>query len=172
MSAPVIDTPRLRLRGHVMADMDAFEAIFASKRSQYMGRPRNRTHLFYGFASEVGSWDLMGHGGWAIETRDGALVGQVAITQPPHFPEPEIGWTLFEGCEGQGFATEAAEAALDWARTTLKPTSLVSYIHPDNARSIALAERLGAVQDPDADLPLGETPDETVVYRHIPEARA
>ena len=167
-TAPVITTARLRLRPHVLTDMGAFEAFFASSRADYTGRPKNRTHLWYGFASEVGSWALMGHGGWAVETREGALVGQVAITKPPHFPETEIGWTLFAGHEGKGFAFEAASAALLWAWEHGFET-LVSYITPGNARSIALAKRLGAVHDTGAALPEGETPDETVVYRHSPD---
>ena len=167
-SAPVIETARLRLRPHVLSDMDAFDAFYATDRAAYTGRPKNRTHLWYGFASEVGSWSLMGHGGWAVETRDGTLMGQVAITQPPHFPEREIGWTLFDGAEGKGFAFEAASVALDWAWTQ-GWDSLVSYITPENARSIALAKRLGAEHDPKAALPTGETPAETQVYRHHPD---
>ncbi|BBU58844.1 hypothetical protein KU6B_51090 [Mameliella alba] len=49
-------------------------------------------------------------------------------------------------------------------------STLVSYIHPDNTRSRALAERLGAVHDPNAQLPEGETAQETLVYRHSPDA--
>ncbi|MDU8912935.1 GNAT family N-acetyltransferase [Aestuariicoccus sp. MJ-SS9] len=166
--APAITTARLRLRGHVLSDMDAFEAFHATSRAAFVGRPENRTHLWYGFASEVGSWDLMGHGGWAIEDRDGQLIGQVAITRPPHFPETEIGWTLLDHAEGRGYAFEAASAALTWAWDNEFET-LVSYIHPENARSIALAERLGAAHDPNAALPDGETADETLVYRHSPD---
>ncbi|MFD1344605.1 GNAT family N-acetyltransferase [Litorisediminicola beolgyonensis] len=165
-AAPVIDTARLRLRGHVMADMDAFETFFASDRARYSDGPETRTHLWYGFASEVGSWPLMGHGGWAIETRDGRLAGQVAITRPPRFPETEIGWMLFEGFEGRGYAFEAASAALAWAAASGLFETLVSYITPENARSIALAERLGARHDASAALPDGETTLDTVVYRH------
>ncbi len=167
MSAPVIDTPRTRLRPHVMADADAFWDFFQTDRAQYTSAPDNRTHAWYGFASEVGSWDLVGHGGWAIETQDGALLGQVAITQPPHFPELEIGWLLFDPAyEGQGYMREAAHAALDWAWANLPIETLVSYIDPANDRSIALATRLGAVHDPAAPLPEGETAEETAVYRH------
>lgn len=163
--APVITTARLRLRPHDMGDLDAFWAFYQSPRAQYVGRPDNRTHLWYGLASEVGSWALMGHGGWAIDTRDGELVGQVAITRPPHFPETEIGWTLFDGHEGKGFAREAATAALRWAWTSGFDT-LVSYIHPDNARSIALARRLGAAQDGEARKPKGDGDRGTLVFRH------
>ncbi|MEC3860769.1 GNAT family N-acetyltransferase [Mesobacterium sp. TK19101] len=168
MPAPVLHTPRLRLRPHVMADMDPFWDFFQSARATYVDGPKNRSHFWYGFASETGSWDLMGQGGWGVDTRDGQFIGQVAITQPPHFPEREIGWIFFEAAEGKGYATEAATAALNWAWGQGFDT-LVSYIHPDNARSIALAKRLGAVHDANADLPDGETPDETVVYRHSPD---
>lgn len=160
-TAPVITSDRLRLRPHVMEDMEPFWAFYQTPRAQFMDRPDNRTHFWYGFAAEVGSWPLTGMGGWAIEV-DGEFAGQVAITHPPHFAETELGWLLFDGFEGRGIAYEAAELALGFARATLKPASLVSYIHRDNARSTALAKRLGAVADP-----AGETHDaDDVVYRY------
>jgi len=167
--APVITTPRLRLRPHRMDDMEAFWAFYQTPRAGYIGAPKDRTHLFYGLSSEVVAWDWMGHGAWAVDTAEGDFIGQVAITHPPHFPEREIGWTLFETAEGKGFASEAATAALGWAWEQGFDT-LVSYITPENTRSRALAERLGAVLDLDAALPEGETAEETVVYRHSPDA--
>jgi RimJ/RimL family protein N-acetyltransferase len=53
-----------------------------------------------------------------------------------------MGWALYDGYEGQGYATEAAKAARDWAQGRL--ASLVSYTHASNTRSVAVAERLGA----------------------------
>ena len=131
--------------------MEAFWAFYQSPRARFMDKPGNRTHLWYGFASEVGSWVLQGHGAWAIETVEGELAGQVAVTHPPHFPEPELGWLLFDGHEGRGLAFQAASAALDYARSEIRPASLVSYIDRRNLRSIALAERLGGVEDADAE---------------------
>jgi RimJ/RimL family protein N-acetyltransferase len=168
MTAPVLETPRLRLRPHRMEDMDALWAFYQTPRAEYVGAPKNRTHMFYGLSSEVVSWDWMGHGAWAVDTKEGDLIGQVGITQPPHYPEREIGWIFFEHAEGKGYATEAATAALGWAWEQGFET-LVSYITPENVRSRALAERLGATHDPDAALPEGETPEETVVYRHSPD---
>lgn len=159
--APTITGDRVRLRAHVISDMDAFEAFFASDRANHVDAPGNRTHLWYGFASEVGSWALMGMGGWAIEV-GGELAGQVAVTHPPHFAEPELGWILFDGFEGRGIAYEAADLALDYTWAAIQPASLVSYIDHRNTRSIALAKRLGAVLDPDA----AKHDDADVVYRH------
>lgn len=160
-TAPVITGDHLRLRPHVMEDLEAFWAFFQTPRSQFVDGPDNKTHLWYGLASEVGSWELMGMGGWAIEV-DGEIAGQVAITQPPHFAETELGYILFDGFEGRGLACEATALALAYTRREIRPASLVSYIHRDNARSIALAERLGAAHDPDART---HDPDD-VVYRY------
>lgn len=169
MPAPTLHTPRLTLRPHVLADIEPFWEFFQSDRAQYVDAPETRSQFWSEFASEVGSWDLCGHGGWAVDKRDGTFIGQVAITQPPHFPEPEIGWIFFEGAEGRGYAAEAAMVALGWAWSSLPITTLVSYIHPANARSRALAGRLGALHDPQARLPEGETPAQTMVYRHSPD---
>lgn len=75
---------------------------------------------------------------------------------------------MLEHAEGKGYAFEAAMGAMLWAWEQGFET-LVSYIAPANARSIALAERLGAEHDPDAELPAGETTSDTIVYRHSPD---
>lgn len=168
--APRLETDRLILRQHVMADLEPLYTLFASDRARFMGGPFSRKQTFYWVAGEVGSWDLMGHGSWGVETKTGTFVGQVGVNQPPHFPEPEIGWVFLPEAEGKGYAQEAALAVLDWVRDVLRPDTLVSYIHVDNARSIALAERLGAVPDPDAPMAEGDTPDDTRVYRHLLDA--
>lgn len=166
MPAPTLHTERLTLRGHVMADLDRICDLFETERARFMGGPLPRKETWRWVASEVGMWDLLGHGAWGIDTKDGMFVGQIGLLKPPHFPELELGWTLLAEAEGKGYATEAAKIVLDWVRDELRPASLVSYIDPANTRSIALAERLGATHDPKALLPLGETAEETVVFRH------
>ena len=163
--APMLADGSITLRPHKLSDFDAFWDFYQTDRSSYVGAPKSKTHLWYGLGSEIASWPLKGIGGWGIDV-DGACAGQVAITQPPHFPEIEIGWILFDGFEGKGVAARAAELALDWVWSETDAETLVSYITPSNTRSIALAERLGATHDPEAPLPEGETADETVVYRH------
>ena len=77
--------------------------------------------------------------------------------------ETEIGWMMFEtSIEGKGIATEAADAAIKHAFDVLGWQTAVSYIGHTNARSIKLAEKLGAKLDGAAK---GPTP-ETLVYRH------
>lgn len=92
----------------------------------------------------------------------GECVGQVGINHGPLFPEKELGWLVYEGFEGRGYATEAAAALRDWAARVLSCTQLVSYIDPENCSSVRVAERLGATLDPHA--PKQDPGD--LVYRH------
>ena len=116
------------------------------------------TRAWHAFAADVGGWDLLGFGSWAIEEKaTGAFAGQLSLNKPPHFPEREIGWFLLAGFEGRGYATEAALAARAFAYGTLGWPTAVSYVDPDNARSIALARRHRLHRGPrgPAALPLG-----------------
>src|SRR5690606_24162515 len=98
-------------------------------------------------------------------------IGLVGGLQLDNWPEREIAWFLWQGFEGQGYAAEAARAALDHVFDTLGWDTAVSYIGAGNARSIALAERLGARRDPEAATPDPSRP--ASVWRHPrPEARA
>ncbi|MEO0830668.1 MAG: GNAT family N-acetyltransferase [Pseudomonadota bacterium] len=160
--APTLRTQRLTLRPHRLSDLAAFGAFRESRRAAYVMQPDNVTQLWHSFSSEVGSWTLQGHGGWAIDLGS-EFIGQVAIIHPPNFPEAELGWIIFDDQhEGKGYAHEAARAALDWAWAESGFASLVSYIDRRNTRSIALAERLGGTEDPQAAV----FDEADAVYRH------
>ena len=163
VTIPTLETGRVVLRAHRLADFDAYAETLASPRARFIDR-LDRRDAWFVFCNDVAGWQLRGFGLWAVDLRDGTHLGQVGIQRPDHFPEPELGWFLHDGHEGRGYATEAARAALGWARGRV--ASLVSYIAPGNDRSVAVAERLGATLDPDAPLPDGEDRTETVVYRH------
>lgn len=163
MTAPTLTTARLILRAPVAADFPAYAALMASPRSAGMGGPFDEREAWGMFCHEIACWHLFGHGGLTvIRSETGEAVGMVEINAGPLFPEPELGWQLYDGHEGQGYATEAARAMLDWAFATLPLQSLVSYTGPENFASQAVARRLGAVIDPDA-----AVQDEgDIVWRH------
>jgi hypothetical protein len=54
-----------------------------------------------------------------------------------------VGWLLGRQWWGQGLATEAALAWCNYAFTVLGADEVISVIHPDNGRSIAVAECIG-----------------------------
>lgn len=172
MPAPTLHTERLTLRPQIMDDFATLRDFYATERSKTVGGPIKPTQLWYGFAADTGCWELQGFGAWAITRKsDNAFIGRINLNGPPNFPEREIGWSLFDGYEGHGYAQEAATAARNCLFETLGWKTAVSYIDPDNARSIKLAETLGATLDEAAYGSFPAYPD-TLVYRHpAPEAR-
>ena len=160
---PTLTTTRLILRPMRADDWPDFYRFLASDRAIHMGGPFSKARAWGMFCADHAQWDLFGCGALMIRHRDGdAAVGQVGINFGPLFPEHELGWLLYPGMEGQGIACEAARALRDWARDARRLPTLVSYVDPENLRSRRLAERLGAVPDPDA--PRQEVSD--LVYRH------
>lgn len=147
---PVLETPRLRLRAPTLADFPAWAALMGGPRSHGMGGPMGREDAFEDFAGCVVTWVLRGHGAWAVEDREGTLLGFVLVGFESDDREPELGFMVLPEAEGRGVAHEAALAARDWA-WAMGLASLVSYVDPANARSMRLAGRLGARRDPEAE---------------------
>jgi RimJ/RimL family protein N-acetyltransferase len=161
---PTLRTERLTLRAPVLADFEPASAVLTSDRAVHMDGPFSRIEAWNQFGAAVGQWLLFGHGAWSIVEREtDTYCGEVSINRPIHFPENELGWFLVAERTGRGIATEAARAARDWAFASLGWTTLVSYVGRANTASIRVAERLGAVPDPDAATPNGE---DCLVFRH------
>ncbi len=165
LEIPTLTTSRITLRPMHFEDWPAYAQLMASDRARFMGGPFSEAVAWGMFCSDHAQWDLFGCGALMIEDKaSGACVGQVGINSGPLFPEFELGWFVYPEFEGQGFARDAADALLSWARDVRKLPSLVSYVDPDNERSVGLALRLGAVLDASANRP---TPED-LVYRHFP----
>ncbi len=172
MSAPVLHTDRLILRRPEPRDADGYVDFYLSGRARFVGGTTQRHRAWLHFAADLGHWEMLGFGLFAVESKEtGACIGMVGPFRPGYWPETELGWLLWPQAEGRGFGYEAALAARDYARETLGWVRPVSYIDPANTRSIALAKRLGAVRDPEAAVPDGDTPETCHVYRH-PEPEA
>lgn len=161
---PVLETERLTLRAPRLADFDAMAAFMASERARFVGGPNTLGQAWRSFGHVVGHWALRGFGLFVYADKTtGAPLGATGPWYPADWPERELGWTLWDPAnEGRGFAFEAARAARDHAYSTLGWTTAVSYIDPENTRSIALAERLGATRDDAAARPHPED----LVFRH------
>jgi RimJ/RimL family protein N-acetyltransferase len=145
---PTLTTDRLILRAPRREDFAPFAAFWASERSVHEGGPRDPRGAWEDFAAGFGLWTIEDVGTWSVEDRaTGTLAGVIGYFHPADFPELEIGWTVLDGFEGRGIAFEAAMAARAWGYAERGLTTLVSYIDPANARSIRLAERMGARRD-------------------------
>lgn len=162
---PTLTTRRLTLRAPRLEDFEGYASMVMSERAKYMETGLTRQDAWGWFMSDTGHWTLYGFGGLMIDvTGTNRTVGLVCLSKGFRFPEVELGWFLYDGEEGKGYASEATRELRDWSKP--KVGSLVSYIAPANSRSIALARRLGARHDPSAPHPLGETDENCRVYRH------
>jgi RimJ/RimL family protein N-acetyltransferase len=99
-----------------------------------------------------------GVGPFVVERRaDGAFVGRAgllvwdsrtwthaSLAEAGDDAQPELGWALVRAHWGNGYATEAASAVRDWARSDRSIDRLISLIAPANTASQHVAERLGA----------------------------
>jgi RimJ/RimL family protein N-acetyltransferase len=144
---PYLETQRLTLRGFQERDLDQYAAICADPEvMRYIGegRPLSRAESWRQIALIIGHWSLRGYGMWAVEERASKqLIGRVGFWRPEGWPGFELGWALAREHWGKGYATEAANAALLYAARVLGEERVASYVHPDNARSIRTAERIG-----------------------------
>jgi len=162
---PELCTDRLLLREMNHADFDAFAAVHGdSEHARFIGGACDRNQAWRRFAAMLGHWTLRGFGMWAIEEwATGTFAGCAGLWYPEGWDEVELGYWLTPEMTGKGYATEAAVAARKYAAQTLGHRRLASYIHPDNAASVAVAERLGAA--PDGMLKGGDL-DGHIIYRH------
>lgn len=146
-SPPTLETPRLLLRGLEDGDLDSYAAMTGDPevmRHIGDGHVLDRAQAWREIATHLGHWQLRGYGQWALERRgDGRLIGRAGLWNPAGWPGLEVGWMLARDSWGSGYATEAGEAAAAWAWREVPARHLISLIHPDNVRSMRVAERLG-----------------------------
>lgn len=151
MIVPTLQTERLILRPMRGEDLQPYCALMASPRAIYMGGPHDEIAAWRMFCQDIALWTIYSHGGLMIDLKsNGACIGQVGINHGPLFPEKELGWFLYDGFEGYGYATEAAAAMKHWAFGTLRLDTLVSYVDQGNLASASVARRLGGVEHAEA----------------------
>lgn len=150
--APTLETERLVLRHYRKEDFRPHHGIVGDPEvMRYVsGTGISAEDAWRRLSASVGSWSLMGFGGWAVTRKDdGRLIGMTSLfngwraLEPEFGEEPEMGWIFATEVHGQGIAFEATHAVLNWADANLTPTPVWAIIHPDNQPSLRLAERLG-----------------------------
>jgi RimJ/RimL family protein N-acetyltransferase len=149
---PIVETERLRLRGHTLHDFAHTRALWGDAAvMQHMGgKPQTEEECWARLLRYAGHWPLLGFGYWLVEEREtGEFVGEVGFAdfkrdmQPSLGPVPELGWVLAPAKQGNGYATEAAHAALGWAREHFGSGNFACIINPENLASIKVARKCG-----------------------------
>ena len=150
--APRIETERLVLRPWRRQDFRTYHALLQHPEvHRHFGpEPMGLEECWRRLSAAVGSWTLIGFGGWAVEHKaDGKLVGMLSLInacramEPEYGEEPEMGWIFSHEVHGQGMAGEACRAVIEWAEANLDPTPIWAIIAPANDPSLKLAAKLG-----------------------------
>lgn len=166
---PTLTTDRLTLRPPREDDFPAMLTFNDSPRSSFVGGGGDRQKVWRTHLANIGHWALRGYGLYSVDTREGGFIGRVGVIYHDGWDEPELGWHLFDGFEGKGYAYEAALAARADYHARISPKPPISYIDVTNTRSQALAIRLGAV----IERTLNDDKGHDHVFRHpAPEALA
>lgn len=152
LAVPALDTERLTLRGHTLADFEACAAMWADPlvTRHIGGRPSSEEEVWARVLRYAGLWALLGFGYWVVRERaTGRFVGEVGLADfrrdltPALGDAPEVGWALAPWAHGRGFATEAVRAALAWGDAHLGPSRTACLITPENVASIRVAAKCG-----------------------------
>ena len=145
LDIPTLETERLILRGHTTADFAAYAAMWADPAFVKFsgGTPLSEEDAWARFLRPLGHWHLLGFGFWAIEEKlSHRFIGDVGFAEHRREIEPslkgipEIGWAIAVHAQGNGYATEAARAAIRWGDTRFGPVRTACTIHPANLASV------------------------------------
>lgn len=151
-SAPTLETERLLIRGYRKDDLAGQFALVGDGPTMRFigGKGLGLEETWRRMAATVGMWPLVGFGGWAVTRKtDGKIIGTVSLfnawrdLEPQFGDEPEMGWIFSPEVHGQGMASEACNAVLEWADANIQPVPIWAIIAPENEPSRRLASKLG-----------------------------
>ena len=147
MKTPIITTPRLILRPFTGADVDPMHRILNGEgvlRYFPPTDPPARDRVQRMISGLLKHWEERGYGLWAVESQaSGELIGRCGLQFLPDTGEVEVDFIFGREFWGQGFATEAARASLQYGFDELGLERVVGIVHLENMASQRVLEKLG-----------------------------
>ena len=169
----MIETERLLLRGWRDDDFDHWFAMCSDMRVMAtIGPLRTEDEARETIHTQQTIQADMGYCFWAIERKsDGRMIGFCGLEDGPDATpiasRIEIGWRLAFDCWRQGYAREAALAALGWGFDNQAFDRIWAITSRVNDRSWGLMERLGMMRHFDLDFDHPNVPFGSPLKPHI-----
>ena len=132
----MIETKRLRIYPAVREQMEA--SIAAETDAELK---KAYTQMLEGCLRNPDQWEW--YAMWMIELRDGPHIGDLCFKGLDADGAVEIGYGILEEYQGQGYATEAVGAAVNWALRQPGVTRVEAETDPDNRASQRVLETCG-----------------------------
>jgi ribosomal-protein-alanine N-acetyltransferase len=147
MTIPTITTARLILRPFAEEDTDPLHQILGDRdviRYLPTTEPPARDRVRRFVIDQIDHWQKRGYGWWAVEPRaQKTLIGWNGLRYLPETDEIEVAYLLSKAWWGQGLATEGAKASLRYGFETIGMETIIALVHPENAASQRVIEKLG-----------------------------
>ena len=154
MHKPVIlETERLILRPHGLDDFEGMVRLWTNPDvTQFISgsRPQTEEEVWQRLLRYRGLWALLGFGFFALtEKPSGRFIGEAGLADfhrditPSLAGHAEAGWALMPQAWGNGYATEALTAILNWYETLPNARPVSCIIDLENEPSNRLAVKLG-----------------------------
>ncbi|OFP20340.1 hypothetical protein HMPREF2996_06330 [Corynebacterium sp. HMSC066C02] len=153
-----LQTPRLSMSVPTDADIDALFAIHSDART-YEHRPelamKTREEAVELARAWQANWCEKQLGYYVVSTLDGTTIGFTGVRHSEEAGEEVLNlyYRFAPESQGQGYAKEAAAAAIASARERFPQLPIVAIIDSTNEASIALALKLGLQHVPGAGVP-------------------
>lgn len=169
----MIETPRLRVRAWISADVEPWSEMNADPRvMEYFVEPTPREKSREMVARRQEDLQRNGYGWWVIERKEMPAFGGVVVADDIHWEAPfeprrEIGWRLPAHVWGRGFATEAATAVMRYVLEELKWAEIVAMTSRLNVRSMRVMEKLGMARDLNGDFEHPRACRTVIVSEHM-----
>lgn len=146
MPLPLV-TDRLIVRAPRPEDLDPLRELFGDAEAmRYVGsgKPWDESRMAESLDRKIEQLPARGFTLYTVERRsDGRVLGDCGLNVWPDTGETEIGWRFAREHWGRGYATEAAQAVFEHARSDVGLAHLICMVHDDNTPSRRIAERLG-----------------------------
>jgi RimJ/RimL family protein N-acetyltransferase len=148
----ILETERLLLREFDEGDAAPFYLLGSDPAViRYTGDPggglTSREHALEVLRSRpLADYRNYGYGRWACVLKaSGEVIGFAGLKYLADSQEVDIGYRLLPTYWGQGLATEACRAILDYGRTRLGLERIIGLVDPENVASVRVLEKLGLV---------------------------
>lgn len=144
----VLATPRLLLRTARLGDADLYLALINDPDFiVYVGDRGIHTRQAARAALRDGPLRMQaerGHSIYVVQRRaDGAAIGMSGLIRRDGLDGVDIGYAFLPAYRGQGYALEAAQALVTYARDGLGLPQLLAIVDPKNHSSVSLLQKIG-----------------------------
>jgi RimJ/RimL family protein N-acetyltransferase len=169
----MLETERLILRNWQAADLEPFAAINADPRvMEFFPACLSRAESDQLAGRISARLNQRGWGLYAVESKNtAAFLGFTGLSVPAFeaafTPCVEIGWRIAHAAWGQGIATEAATAVVQFAFSRLNLPELVSFTTAANVRSRRVMEKVGMAHRAEDDFDHPAIPQGHPLRRHV-----